>query len=190
MALFQPPSGRAVIEDLGGRLTITIPGRWRWLQGLFMAGWLGFWSYGGVKAFEMFSNPDTASDARSFVGFWLIAWAVGWVSVVGTLLWMVAGKEIVRAGSGELSVRLQAVGVGWTRTYELNIAKRMRVQPPVANDSNSMGESSMNLSGLIAFDYGAKTVRFGRSIDEAEAYQLVELFHRRFPNTKGDSSDF
>lgn len=36
--------------------------------------------------------------------------------------------------------------------------------------------------GFIAFDYGAKTYRFGESLDEAEARQIVALIHQRFPH--------
>jgi hypothetical protein len=33
--------------------------------------------------------------------------------------------------------------------------------------------------GLIAFDYGAKTFRFGASLDEAEAQDIVKELNRR-----------
>ena len=33
----------------------------------------------------------------------------------------------------------------------------------------------------LAFDYGAKTIRFGRGIDEAEATQLLERIIAKFP---------
>lgn len=33
--------------------------------------------------------------------------------------------------------------------------------------------------GMIAFDYGARTYRFGRGVDEAEAKQLVAELQRR-----------
>jgi hypothetical protein len=35
--------------------------------------------------------------------------------------------------------------------------------------------------GNIAFDYGAKTYRFGASLEEAEARQLVKTIKERFP---------
>jgi hypothetical protein len=35
--------------------------------------------------------------------------------------------------------------------------------------------------GTIAFDYGAKTFRFGGGLDEAEASHLIELLKSRYP---------
>ena len=36
-------------------------------------------------------------------------------------------------------------------------------------------------SGTIAFDYGARTVRLGSGIDEAEAHMIIESLRMRFP---------
>jgi hypothetical protein len=35
--------------------------------------------------------------------------------------------------------------------------------------------------GLIAFDYGAQTFRFGAGVDEAEAKHILEKITARFP---------
>jgi hypothetical protein len=37
------------------------------------------------------------------------------------------------------------------------------------------------LPGSIAFDYGARTIRFAAGLDEAEARALVERINERFP---------
>jgi hypothetical protein len=38
--------------------------------------------------------------------------------------------------------------------------------------------------GSLAFDYGARTFRFGTSIDEAEAKQIVAEIQQKFPQYK------
>ncbi len=44
-----------------------------------------------------------------------------------------------------------------------------------------------NSVGTLAFDYGAKTFRFGAGIDEAEAKQIVAEIQNKFPQYR--SSD-
>jgi hypothetical protein len=41
---------------------------------------------------------------------------------------------------------------------------------------------SLNLGGTIAFDYGARTYRFGSGMDEAEARAIVAHLQSRLPN--------
>jgi len=39
------------------------------------------------------------------------------------------------------------------------------------------------IAGIIAFDYGASTIRFGYTIDPAEARQIVALLKEGLDNT-------
>lgn len=45
---------------------------------------------------------------------------------------------------------------------------------------SSLGSRAWD-AGTIAFDYGAKTYRFGKNLTDAEARQIVALIHERFP---------
>lgn len=38
--------------------------------------------------------------------------------------------------------------------------------------------------GSMAFDYGAKTYRFGFGVDELEAHQIMEALHKAAPTLK------
>jgi len=42
--------------------------------------------------------------------------------------------------------------------------------------------------GHIAFDYGAKTYRFGAGVDEAEAKQIVKQIVDRYPSLASDEA--
>jgi hypothetical protein len=56
--------------------------------------------------------------------------------------------------------------------------RRLRVAP-LAQPIRGIPLPSFH--GLIAFDYGSRTVRFGAGIDEAEAFDLVKRVTGRFP---------
>ena len=43
--------------------------------------------------------------------------------------------------------------------------------------------------GIIAFDYGASTVRLGLTIDPAEAWQIVTLLRERFGEYMAEEED-
>jgi hypothetical protein len=108
-----------------------------------------------------------------FLIFWLLGWTAGGVFALYALLWLAVGKEIVSLRPGSLTIKLAVLGVGLTREYDLAHIKNLRVSPEPANPFGwSMSFWGIG-GGLIAFDYGAKTVRFAASIEEAEASQIV-----------------
>ena len=49
-------------------------------------------------------------------------------------------------------------------------------------------DQSISAAPSLAFDYGAKTIRFGRGIDEAEATQILERVIAKFPQYRSSSA--
>ncbi len=115
--------------------------------------------------------------------FWLAGWTIGGVAVALSLAWMILGREALAIGPEGLSLRRAILGVGITRTYDLQQVKRLRVDP------RSLDASRRRLAGLgwglgdglIAFDYGAQTVRCGASLDDAEARLILTRLTQRHP---------
>jgi hypothetical protein len=83
-------------------------------------------------------------------------------------------------GRGEF-VHRRAIGVlGWSRSYDLAHVKDLRVTPVVYGSGYRGGRNPFNLTGgPITFDYGAKTIRLGAGVEEAEAKTLVETIKDR-----------
>jgi hypothetical protein len=105
--------------------------------------------------------------------FWLMGWAAGGVFAVYALPWLAMAKEIVSLRSGSITIKRTILGVGPTREYDLAHIKNLRVSPESA-DPFGWRMSFLGMGGgLIALDYGAKTVRFAASVEEAEASQIV-----------------
>lgn len=166
MATVEPGAMRSRIEDGPGGLSITIPMRrsiWRLVfTPILLVVWIAF-------------VVDVSSRSGLFAlgsGLWaFLAFAV--VTTVVPWLWDLAGRERVTADAGRISVRHELLGLGWTRDYDAADVKRLRVslEPIAPNSYRRRGRS-------IAFDYGAKTVRFA-PVDEAEARSIVRMLASR-----------
>jgi hypothetical protein len=74
-------------------------------------------------------------------------------------------------------------GKGRQKQYDPGQVRGLRVSPPTFSPWDwSFGLSFWGIGGgVIAFDYGYKTFRFGAGIDEAEARHIVEGIVKRFP---------
>ena len=80
------------------------------------------------------------------------------------------------SSSGDvLALRRDVWGFGRTREYDLSHVSSLRVAPAAWNPYDWSG--AMQFWGIgggpVAFDYGSRTFRFGASVDEAEARDIV-----------------
>src|SRR5215469_13962442 len=95
------------------------------------------------------------------------------VMAIWSWLWILAGQEIIRFGSGILGIRKDICGLGRTKEYSISEMRDPRASPPVY-------QSRRNLipDGTIAFDYGAKTYRFAQAVDGAK--QFIDTIRQRY----------
>ena len=95
--------------------------------------------------------------------------------VVYDWLWNAIGREVVGLRPGVLVVRRGVAGLGFRREYRLADVRRLRVSPPPRDASRWAPPLRFGRDpGVIAFDHGARTVRFGEGLDEAEASLVLE----------------
>jgi hypothetical protein len=176
-----PAKRRSTSSAVPGGIRVVIPARRRWFLSAFMSLWLVFIASAAV--------PATRDILRSyqryptvFVTLWVAAWVLVVASVVAALAWYLAGKEVVLAAGSTLAVRREALGVGRTREYDLAHVRNLRVAP-VPRGPFEVGSGLWGMGGgLVAFDYGAKTHRFGEGLEEAEAGDVTEEIRRRLPS--------
>ncbi len=180
MAMVSLPQPRSSMSDTPNGLQIVIPGPRNLLISLFIAGWLVGWWFGEMHAIEQIRS----GQAALFIVGWLLAWTVGGAWVVTWLLWTIGGREVLILGTGRLSIRREVFGIGFSREYDLSQVRDLRIAPPRAR---ARGNGDMNQGGLC-FDYGAKTIRFGSGVDEAEARQLIQAMQSRIPSLQASSS--
>lgn len=172
MATVALPSRRSTLQEGPSGLEISIPTKKNWFVLIFLLAWLGGWAMGEISAIgELLGGSDT--EESWFLAFWLVGWTVGGGFVIYVLFWMLAGIERVVLGADSLLLRKEVFGVGRGKKYSLGHVSNLRIVPP--SDLWSSGMRFWGVGGgLVAFDYGAKTLRFGSGLDEAEASMIVQ----------------
>jgi hypothetical protein len=113
---------------------------------------------------------------------WLGVWTASGLAALVALQWQVMGKEIVTVQGQTLQTQREGGGIGFRKEYDVPQMANLRVENPKFSPLDV--SSSLQLwgigGGLIAFEYGTKTRRFGTGLDDAEAKQVVESLKRRF----------
>jgi hypothetical protein len=194
-----PFAPRHVTTDLGDSLRIILPSRKRWITiiplGFFALIWavgeFAFLSFAVPALLSLLTTrpaPVTLADLAFpgvFAVVWLSIWTVGGLTALYTLLWNLAGREVIDVSP--LSIRLSQQVPGWGRTKEYLAAhiKDLRVSPQVMPEWWLRRSAWPGMAlGQLAFDYGARTIRFCDA-DEAEAKMILAEIQQRFPQYRG-----
>ena len=118
-----------------------------------------------------------------FPYFWALGMILASAYAIAVLLWLLFGVEVIKVDHAGIKTRRQVFGLGRTRDYEGDHIRRLRAAPMVyaiTYRSNFTSEYLGWAGGQIAFDYGAKTARFGSGLDEAEARMIVDAIYGAF----------
>ncbi len=204
MPVIQPSSPRSTIENVSSSLIITIPNRKDWLTISVMVFFLLSWACAeltmlGMGAMFLFglllgwgsSGAESApAGVAAFVGtslfglFWFALWTFGGLAAIVYLLWLLTGAEKIEVDARAITVRRLILNIGRPKTYLAEHIKGLRA---AANPPYSWWWWSSRmyywgwLAGTITFDYGARTIRCGSGIDEAEAKAIIRTIQERFP---------
>ena len=174
-----PSNGRAKLIKNGHTIEIQIPTKKNWFLIIFLSVWMGGWFMGETFAITQLFNDETPLFANTFLLFWLTGWTVGGIFAVTILLWSVAGREIIRVENGIIEIGRQIFDFKRSKMYHINEIKHFSINPTFDNDIWGLGYQR-NLFGLkggvLKFDYGMKTLKFGGGIDEAEGRLLIDAF--------------
>ena len=203
MPIIEPTSARHTVEDRGDVLVITVPSRKQWFSTAFLSFWLVGWALGEIVVGSillkglldlLFGKPDlpgASGVAISGIGLFLLAWFAVWtmggVLAISTFFWQIVGREVIEVRYDSISVRRQMFGLGLARRqYLAESIRELRVSlPPYSRNRQRLTIPWSVDGGWIAFDYGAKTVRFAGEVDEAEAKQIVAEVQRHYPQYRG-----
>lgn len=169
MGYIKPEGMRSVIRQDAGVLTITIPVKRNWFAFLFLFFWICGWAFGEVMATKHLFGDKTPGEAKLFLLAWLGGWTVAGAFSIHAWLWQLSGREIIKLTTTTLNRRRALYGFGKTNEYGLPHVRNLRV----AYDSAAADDFWRLSGGAIAFDYGAKTYRFGIGLDEVEAQEIV-----------------
>lgn len=167
---------RHSIESVPGGMAVVIPAKRRWFVMIFLSVWLTGWTIGGASAIAELMR---SGGQNAFLAVWLVGWLFGELFALATLAWQIRGSQRVAFTGDSVEVRMEALGLGFSRHYDPRKIQRLRVL-----ESSMFGrmQDPYGFSGTIAFDYGYKTIRFGPGLEAAEARMIVEKIARIRPD--------
>ncbi len=191
---------RHSIRDTADSLMISIPAHKDWFQIPFMAIWLLIWlgmgvglmgilvtvigGATGVLGYASAGARTTLVTLACFLSVFLVILLLFGALAVYAFLWRLVGKDIIEVSNRSLVVGREVAGLRRSKTYLADRVKNLRLeQSGYEHDFPIYRNIRLLLAayGRIAFDYEAKTFRFGSDVDEAEASQIVAVIHQRFP---------
>ncbi len=169
---------RAELRPMSGGIEVLIPAHRSRVALLFLAVWLVGWGLGEWEVLSDLLSPSGEHGQGGFDGFmvlWFLAWTGFGLFILYAILWMGFGHEIARFADDEVSLRNALFGFGRCRRYDPREVNHLRVIEGVSSlpfqsfmprfPGSSFGET-------LAFDYGAKTLRFGSGVEVAEARRI------------------
>ncbi len=182
MAKIQSSASRITVMDTLGELRIIIPGRRSWFVICVLGFWICCWAVAEVMVASQFLNGDAPPEGELFMLAWFGVWTVSGILAIYAWLWQVFGKEIVTVRGPMFKTRRDIGGFGFEKEYDLLQMRNLRVEPVGFNPLDF--SSSLQLwgigGGVIAFDHGPRTYRFGAGFDEVEAKQAVTAIKERY----------
>ncbi len=152
------------VVDTPDGLRLLIQSRKNWSVLGTMLIWLGLWLFSEVKAVPLFWSRTTGSE-RAFISLWILGWTLGGLFVASSLLWMLKGHEIVTLKPQGLvfQLRREIYGVSF-RTLDFDLSKVCHLRVSNFPDRSVFRTSMIGRADALAFDYGARTYRFGTGL--------------------------
>jgi hypothetical protein len=171
----EPPRLRHSVQDFGDRLRITIPSRKVWGQIVLLAMWLlGLVGAGSVAIYALMIERSLAPILLfAFIGIFFSA-----IFTIVPLLWQLSGREVIEITSQAMTLQLQVLGHGLPQIFPAEHIRDLRIVPNVYTPLLALG--------VIAFECGARSVRIGSSIDEAEGKHILTIIQNRFPQYRSN----
>lgn len=164
-------SFRSRIESIAGGLSIVMPARRSLVVTAVIGAWLVFWALSLLGRL-----PSSHLQGPRPPAAFLVIGCIAAVFAVAALLWTLVGQERVTIDTDTFAIRREVFGIGLARRYALSSVRALRVvDDAITNTTFGVGRGDpFGLrSGSLAFDYGAKTIRFGSGVDPAEAKNIL-----------------
>lgn len=187
-----PLAPRHYIETTGSGLLISIPSRKKWYLIIFMGIWIVGWAFGevtvgGLILKGLLGNGTFGGPPPLVMLIWFTLWTVGGVFALYTVLWQLVGKEEIEIDSHSITISQVIFSVRRSKEYTGKYIKDLRTSPMGINEMHNWSRSLAIYGiggGIIVFDYGAATIRFGNGIDEAEGKQIIAEIQQKYSQYK------
>jgi phage shock protein PspC (stress-responsive transcriptional regulator) len=187
----KPPAPKHKTEDLGNKLIISIPNMKLWFLIIYFGFCLIFLAFGDfvVLGILIFNRNGWDKTTIPFLVLVAVFLTIAGGFMIYSLAWQISGKEVIEITTQSITIRKVSLGPSFPKEYSANYIKELRVSSSNMNTNHLMliwaygytpPWQNYNI-GSLAFDYGARTFRFGSSVDEAEAKQIVAEIEQKYP---------
>jgi len=164
MAIEPVPGMRTKVSDGPEGLSFIVPAPRQIFAMLFLPLWLTGWVFG--EAFALRTLVTEKGPAQAFLVIWLTGWTIGGAFAIFAWFWMLSGRERILLKPGALAHRYELFNLSVGREYDLAQVRNLRVSPqPLLTGNGRYMFRTLGLSGgVVAFDYGAHTIRMMSSV--------------------------
>ena len=176
-----------ITEEEFGDFRITIPSPRIGPMTLFLILWLCAWALGeyvvGTQlATWVFTGVAPRGGNGSFLVIWLTFWTIAGFYTFSVLAWSLAGREVIVIGDEAITLTREVSRLRRSRWLDLAGVRNLRYAPEIYHRSRSRHSMSSpwNGCGVVAFDHGSTTYRFGDQLAEIEARRLIATIQERF----------
>ena len=153
--------------------------------------WLAAWAFaeifiGGMVLKGVLGNGKIEAPIP-FIFIWIIGWTIGGVFAIYIFLWQIIGKEEIEITTYSITIYQVVLFFRRSKEYASEYINDLRTSPVGINEmyhrSRSLAIYGIG-NGVIAFDYGAGTIRFGNGVEEAEGKQIIAEIQQKYPQYK------
>ena len=109
--------------------------------------------------------------AALFISAWLLGWSVAPAIMIGIVLLMLFGREVLRARPGEVELYVGLPFIGLGAVYDVTRMRNLRLEKPPAKSGKSWRGTH------FAFDYGNNSVAFGSRVREGGLAEIRSELH-------------
>lgn len=180
----KPQAPRFRTERTAGGFRAEIPAKRNLFVLVFLIIWLAGWVFGEASVSKQLVHPGPRTPV-AFLSLWITGWTVGGVLIAATIVWQLAGREVIIIDPQALTLRVEALGIGHSRSFKTAEIKFLRLSPFVSSPFQNRQTSFPPIFGAgygpVAFDYGARTYRAAAALDEAEARMLIDQMASHLP---------
>lgn len=164
---------RTKVTPIESGLELEMPARRSVSSVAFSSLWLVIWAV--IGCFFISHRGGGGDDSIGGSLAMLLLWSALGAPAIFAWLWNVAGKERLCLSPDRISFRLEMFRMGIGNHYDPSLVLNFRAVDVPSTTATWFWTAPVTIAagGPLAFDYGARTVRFGAGIDYAEAVQLV-----------------
>jgi hypothetical protein len=191
--LIKAPSSRHFVENFESKVQVTIPSRKNILNFVWFAIWLIMWGYATSSLFfiwELMIRGASETNGNRVVMMVIVCLVPFLVVLLGmgalaihTVLWHIAGNEIIEATPQTLTVTKQVLRWKWSKVYSSEKIRDLRANTQQLSMFFPRKKVKRFLGGpgMITFDYGRRSSNFGLDVSDKEAEQIILALRERLP---------